>query len=47
MALGVLTLGWLLCSVLIQIFHQDILSILQKNLVSRLSAAETGRKTGT
>ena len=44
MALGVLTLGWLLCSVLIQIFHQDILSILQKNLVSRLSAAETGRE---
>lgn len=45
MALGVLTLGWLLCSVLIQIFYQDILSILQKNLVSRLSAAEAGRES--
>jgi hypothetical protein len=43
-ALGVLTLGWLLCSVLIQIFHQDLLSMLQRNLLSRLSAAETGRE---
>ena len=43
-ALGILTLGWLLCSILIQIFHQDILSTLQRNLVSRLSPAETGRE---
>lgn len=44
-ALGILTLGWLLCSVLLHLFHQDILSTLQKELVSRLSSAETGRET--
>lgn len=44
-SLGILTLGWLLCSILIQVFHQDILFTLQDNLVSRLSPAEKGRET--
>ena len=42
-ALGILTLGWLLCSILIQIFHQDILSTLQRNLVSDVYKRQTMR----
>lgn len=44
-ALSILTLVWFLCSILLQFFHQDILSTLQRNLVSHLSPAETGRET--
>ena len=43
--LGIISVVWLLCSVVLYVFHQDILSSLQNSMVSRLSPAEAGRET--